>query len=100
MATKPPSPAQNSAPAGAPAAKAPDEPPPIWFFVGALLLLYGLIILGAGIYQFSHLPHTVLAKDHASFWGGLGLTIFGAAFTWGFWPRRKGKETGKEASGS
>lgn len=83
----------------APAAKA-DTPGavPIWFLVGSLLLLYGLIILGAGIYQFWHPPHTVLAQDHASFWGGLGLTIFGGGFTIGFWPRRKAKEEESDAA--
>lgn len=86
------SPAQGTAPGGAAAPK--TETPgqvPIWFFIGALLLLYGLIITGAGIYQFWHPPHTVLAKDHASFWGGLALILLGGGFTLGFWPGRKKK---------
>ena len=32
---------------------------PIWYFIGWLLLVYGVIILGAGIYQLSHPPDTV-----------------------------------------
>lgn len=76
--------------AAAPRAETPGQVP-IWFFIGALLLLYGLIITGAGIYQFWHPPHTVLAKDHASFWGGLALILLGGGFTIGFWPGRKKK---------
>ena len=34
----------------------------IWFFVGVLMLSCGLIILGQGIYEFSHPGITVLAK--------------------------------------
>jgi hypothetical protein len=36
----------------------------IWFFVGVLMLSCGLLILGQGIYEFSHPGTTVLADLH------------------------------------
>lgn len=53
---------------------------PIWYFIGWLLLIYGLLLLGAGIYQFSHPPATVLANLHATFWGGVLMTLIGLAY--------------------
>lgn len=70
-------------------AAARKQPVPIWFFVGLLLLIYGVIILLAGIYQFAHPPATVLEQYHATFWGGCALTIFGAAYVALFRPGRK-----------
>lgn len=62
------------------------EPLSIWFFVGVLCLAYGLVLDAAGIYQFSHPPHVVLAELHATFWWGLLLTLFGAYYTIRFRP--------------
>jgi hypothetical protein len=55
---------------------------PIWFFIGSLLLLYGLLILGAGIYQVFVPPAqpTVLARLHAGVWWG-GLLVSSEAST-------------------
>jgi len=39
---------------------------PVWFFVGVILLIYGVIILATGIYGMSHPPSTVLANLHPS----------------------------------
>ncbi len=64
------------------------QPLPIWFFIGLLLLLYGILILIAGIMQFSHPPATVLAQLHPTFWGGVVLTVLGGAYVWIFRPRR------------
>ncbi len=60
----------------------------IWFFIGALLLVYGLIILGAGVYGLSHPPSVVLANLHAGIWWGALLTILGAVYFLGFAPWR------------
>jgi hypothetical protein len=62
---------------------------PVWFFVGALLLTYGIIILVIGIKEFSHPAPVVLANYHASFWGGILLVILGGFYTVWFWPKRK-----------
>ena len=44
----------------------------IWFFIGALLLIYGILITGAGIYELSNPPaHPVVhAELHAGIWWG------------------------------
>ena len=61
---------------------------PIWLFVGALLLIYGLLILGSGIYDLYHPPEhaTVLAELHPQIWWGALLVILGAVYTWTFRP--------------
>ena len=64
---------------------------PVWFFVGALLLVYGVLIFGAGIAELSHPPGTVLASLHAAIWWGAVLFIVGLFYTIRFWPRRGGK---------
>ena len=60
----------------------------IWFFCGALSLVYGLVLIPAGIYQWSHPPDTELAYLHPTFWWGILMTLFGAFYTVRFWPRR------------
>jgi len=60
---------------------------PVWFFVGVILLIYGLIILGTGIFEFSTPPPTVLADKHpAVWWGGL-LTVIGGTYVSSYWPK-------------
>ena len=62
---------------------------PVWFFVGVILLIYGVLIMLTGIAQFSSPPPTVLAELHAPVWWGAVLTSFGALFTYLFRPRKK-----------
>ena len=49
----------------------------IWFFIGALLLVYGVLITGAGIYELGHPnPQVVRGDLHAGiWWGGLLLAL-------------------------
>ena len=58
----------------------------IWFFVGILTLATGLIILGEGVYEFSHPAATVLAELHPAFWWGILMSAFGAFYTIRFRP--------------
>ncbi len=58
----------------------------IWFFVGLLCLLYGLILLVTGVGEFSHPPAVVLANLHATFWWGVLMTLFGAFYVVRFRP--------------
>ena len=59
----------------------------VWFYIGALLGLYGVMLTLAGVYQWSHPPATVLAGKHATFWAGVILLLVGGGYTVGFWPK-------------
>ena len=61
---------------------------PVWFFVGIILLIYGVIVLATGIYELSHPPSTVLANLHPELWWGALLTIVGAAYFYLYRPKR------------
>jgi FtsH-binding integral membrane protein len=61
---------------------------PVWFFIGVLLLTYGLIIFGTGVCWLSHPPETVLARYHPAIWWGILLVVIGAFYTYSF---RRGK---------
>ena len=63
----------------------------IWFFIGALLLIYGVSILGENIYELfnpSAGPDTVLKELHFGLWWGVLLTIIGLIYSIRFRPRR------------
>jgi hypothetical protein len=61
---------------------------PVWFFVGVLLLIYGVIILATGIYGLSHPPETVLANLHPALWWGMLLMALGGFYVFFHWPKR------------
>ena len=61
---------------------------PVWFFVGVILLIYGLIILGTGIYEFSSPPPTVLANTHPAVWWGALLTVIGGIYVYIYMPKK------------
>ena len=63
----------------------------IWFFIGALLLLYGILITGAGLYELWYPPaHTTVvhAELHAGIWWGALLLILGIFYSVKFRPGR------------
>ena len=62
----------------------------IWFFIGLSLLINGLIILGAGLYELAHPPEfpVVLFRLHASVWWGGLLTLIGGFYCWNYSPSR------------
>jgi hypothetical protein len=62
----------------------------IWFFIGVLLLAYGILILGAGIYEYINPPEhpLVLANLHAGIWWGALLIVMGLLYTVKFRPGR------------
>ncbi len=64
----------------------------IWFFIGVLLLAYGILILGAGLYELGSPPEhpVVLASLHAGIWWGALLIAMGAVYSVRFRPG-KGK---------
>jgi hypothetical protein len=61
---------------------------PVWFFIGILLTLYGIIILTAALVDFSQPTAVVLAKYHPGIFGGILLLLIGGGYTFWFWPRR------------
>ena len=60
----------------------------IWFFIGSLLGVYGLLILGAGIYGVYNPPaqQVVLANLHAGIWWGALLVVIGGLYCYHFFP--------------
>ena len=60
----------------------------IWFFIGMLLLAYGVLITGAGIYELFVPPANpvVLSELHAGVWWGALLIVIGAIYTYRFKP--------------
>ena len=62
----------------------------IWFFIGALLLLYGVLIFAAGIYELVMPPElpVVLASLHANVWWGVLVAALGAFYFARFYPGR------------
>jgi hypothetical protein len=60
----------------------------IWFFIGLLLLAYGILILGSGIYEWNNPPKVVMPELHAAVWWGALLTILGLIYTLKFKPGR------------
>ena len=61
---------------------------PVWVFVGALLLTYGVVILATGFYELSHPPSTVLANLHPAIWWGSLLVVIGSVYLYLFARRR------------
>ncbi len=62
---------------------------PIWFFVGSLLLVYGVLILVSGLAEWSHPANTVLAELHAPVWWGALLVVLGLIYCIKYYPRRR-----------
>lgn len=63
----------------------------IWFFIGVLLLAYGVLILGAGIFDYMNpAAHpVVLSELHAGLWWGVLLLALGAWYTLKFKPTKE-----------
>lgn len=74
----------------------PDTSISIWFFIGICLLVDGVLILAAGLYQLEHPPlhPVVLYSFHASIWWGAFLAAIGVIFGLIHWPWRHGKKRG------
>ena len=63
----------------------------IWFFIGVVLLVYGVLILGAGLVALWRPPErsVVLGELHAGIWWGALLAVLGAGYSYWFSPRRQ-----------
>jgi len=60
---------------------------PVWFFVGLLLLVYGVLIFISGLTEWSHPPETVLSNLHAAIWWGALLIVLGGIYCLMFRPK-------------
>jgi len=62
----------------------------IWFFIGLSLLVNGILITGAGVWEIFHPPANpvVLYQLHASIWWGILLSLVGLRYCIRFAPRR------------
>ncbi len=63
----------------------------IWFFIGLLLLCYGVLITGSGLWELSNPPAhpVVMANLHTPIWWGILLLAIGGHYTYHFKPGRK-----------
>ena len=64
---------------------------PIWFFIGSLLTIYGVLVLGSGIYGLFVPPiHPVaMSHLHIGIWWGVGMLMLGSAYVIQYWPKSK-----------
>ena len=69
----------------------------IWFFAGISLLVNGVLVLGAGIYELLVPPAAplVLASLHAPIWWGALMLVVGVVYTLRFAPERASTAAGK-----
>jgi hypothetical protein len=63
----------------------------IWFFIGLLVFVYGVLITGAGLYElFVPAEHpVVLASLHAGIWWGALLVILGGFYLYRYYPKKE-----------
>ena len=61
---------------------------PVWFFVGLLLLMYGVLIFISGIAEWANPPNTVLSELHAPVWWGALLIVLGGVYCLLFRPKK------------
>jgi hypothetical protein len=62
----------------------------IWFFIGVLLTIYGVLICGYGIYELATGQHAdvTLWQLHAPIWWGAIMLLLGAFYCLRFKPTR------------
>lgn len=62
----------------------------IWFFIGVLLTIYGVLITATGLLELASPPAhpPVLYSLHASIWWGIVLLIVGLIYFVKFFPKK------------
>ena len=63
---------------------------PIWFFIGFMLAIYGVMVLGYGLYELAtgSLANVQLANLHTPVWWGALLMLIGVLYLVKFRPGR------------
>jgi FtsH-binding integral membrane protein len=59
---------------------------PVWFFIGLLLSVYGIIIFITSILAWSQPSEAVLSKVHFGVWAGIVLMLIGGFYVLHFRP--------------
>ena len=76
-----------------------DKQIPIWFFIGALLAIYGLIIAAYALLTLTEPPPPTMPEQiyklHAPIWWGLLLACLGFFYVVRFWPSKPESLTGR-----
>ena len=71
----------------------------IWFFIGALLTVYGIIVLVASLLPASGAEaHVVLANLHAGIWWGAMMLVLGLVYTIKFAPKKTSSPSARAAA--
>jgi hypothetical protein len=62
----------------------------IWFFIGVLLTVYGVLITATGLFELASPPANppVLFNLHANIWWGAVLLAIGLVYFIRFFPRK------------
>jgi formate hydrogenlyase subunit 3/multisubunit Na+/H+ antiporter MnhD subunit len=62
----------------------------VWFFIGALLAVYGVLILASGVYGLFMPLHQSVAMSqlHIGIWWGAGMLLLGTGYVIRFRPKR------------
>jgi len=62
----------------------------VWFFTGALIAFYGLVIFAYGLYTLNAPPSgRALAELHPDIWWGALMLVVGAGYSIKFYPGAK-----------
>ena len=63
----------------------------IWFFIGVLLLVYGVLITGAGLWELVYPSASAVAMRglHAGVWWGILLVVIGVFYSIRFRPGKR-----------
>ncbi|HTP79041.1 MAG TPA: hypothetical protein VMM57_01415 [Bacteroidota bacterium] len=70
-----------------------QHPFSVWFVIGLLLIIYGLMIMGAGVYDYFVPPANpvVMNELHAPIWWGGLLLVMGLFYSIKFTPKKQKK---------
>ncbi|HLJ46352.1 MAG TPA: hypothetical protein VKU01_10110 [Bryobacteraceae bacterium] len=63
----------------------------VWFFIGVMLVVYGVLITASGVYDLLNPPahQPVLANLHSGVWWGAFILVLGVVYTFAFSPRKR-----------
>ena len=61
----------------------------IWYFIGLLILIYGILILGAGLAELSSPSPVVMTELHVGIWWGAFRIAIGLVYVYCFRPGRQ-----------